>query len=387
MTLKTIDQQMLNYKDLVKLQKKLKKQAQESPRTGKQNQKVVGIYAIPVSQKLPWMQICTVPDEFLKDLKQKKNLANRYYLAKISEWHKNDLRPTCQILSSIGEAGDLEAESMRLLRTFDIYTDQYEIDSPATVAQTEKQMYDKAYAGPILDALQPFIDKLDPQTCEWPIPEEEIAKRLDLRQKRVFTIDPITAKDLDDALSIDEISDDVYEIGVHIADVSFFVTHGSELDKAAQLRCTSTYFVHKVYPMLPKLLCEKLCSLNPGVDRLAYSVFFRMERSTGKLVEDFKPVFKRSIVRSCAKWDYQLVQDIIDEKLTDLSQVAEQSIPSNGVAFSALVKDCLVLNEIAQNRRQIRFQQGSFLLYNLEFVFRLDKDTHMPLSFQESTMI
>ena len=59
--------------------------------------------------------------------------------------------------------------------------------------------------------------------------------------------------------------------------------------------------------MLPKLLCEKLCSLNPGVDRLAYSVFFRMERSTGKLVEDFKPVFKRSIIRSCAKWDYQLV--------------------------------------------------------------------------------
>ena len=133
-TLKTIDQQMLNYKDLAKLQKKLKKQGGESPRTGKQNQKVVGIYAIPVSQKLPWMQICTIPDEFLKDLRQKKNLANRYYLAKISEWHKNDLRPTCQILSSIGEAGDLEAESMRLLRTFDIYTDQYEIDSPPTAA-------------------------------------------------------------------------------------------------------------------------------------------------------------------------------------------------------------------------------------------------------------
>ena len=207
-------------------------------------------------------------------------------------------------MSSIGEAGDLDAESMRLLRTFDICTDQYEIDNPATEPQTEKQKYEKVYAGPVLESLQPFIDKLDPETGEWQIPEEEITKRLDLRKKRIFTIDPATAKDLDDALSIEKINDSVYEIGVHIADVTYFVQYGSEVDKAAQLRCTSTYFVHKVYPMLPKLLCEKLCSLNPNVDRLAYSVFFRMDRNTGKLVEDFKPVFKRSIIRSCAQWDY-----------------------------------------------------------------------------------
>lgn len=177
-------------------------------------------------------------------------------------------------MSSIGEAGDLEAESMRLLRTFDIYTDPYEKEAPAHLSQFKA--YEQAYSGPILESLQPYINQLDPEACEWPIPESEIAKRLDLRNKRVFTIDPITAKDLDDALSIEKIEEDIYEIGVHIADVSFFVPHGSEVDKAAQLRCTSTYFVHKVYPMLPKLLCEKLCSLNPGVDRLAYSVFFRM---------------------------------------------------------------------------------------------------------------
>ena len=313
-TLKAIDQEGLNYKELVKLQKRLKRKASGPPRTGTQNQKVVGIYAIAVSQKLPWMQICTIPDEFLKDLKQKRNLGNRYYLAKISHWHRNDLRPTCQILSSIGEAGHLEAESMRLLRTFDIYTDPYEKEASASLSQYKA--YEQAYSGPILESLQPYISQLDPETCEWPIPESEIAKRLDLRNKRVFTIDPITAKDLDDALSIEKIEEDIYEIGVHISDVSFFVPHGSEIDKAAQLRCTSTYFVHKVYPMLPKLLCEKLCSLNPGVDRLAYSVFFRMERSTGKLVEDFKPVIERSVIRSCAKWNYKLVQDILDEKVT-----------------------------------------------------------------------
>ena len=94
-TLKAIDQEGLNYKELVKLQKRLKRKASGPPRTGTQNQKVVGIYAIAVSQKLPWMQICTIPDEFLKDLKQKRNLGNRYYLSKISHWHRNDLRPTC----------------------------------------------------------------------------------------------------------------------------------------------------------------------------------------------------------------------------------------------------------------------------------------------------
>lgn len=84
-----------------------------------------------------------------------------------------------------------------------------------------------------MDSLQPYISRLDPKTGEWPIPEDELAKRLDLRNKRVFTIDPITAKDLDDALSIERIEEDVYEVGVHISDVSFFVKPGSEIDKAA----------------------------------------------------------------------------------------------------------------------------------------------------------
>jgi exoribonuclease R len=112
---------------------------------------------------------------------------------------------------------------------------------------------------------------------------------MDLRKKRIFTIDPLTAKDLDDALSIDKITDKIYEIGVHIADVSYFVQQGTELDREAQLRCTSVYFVHKVYPMLPRLLCERLCSLNPQVDRLSYSIFFRMDITTGEVDKTFMP--------------------------------------------------------------------------------------------------
>jgi DIS3-like exonuclease 2 len=79
--------------------------------------------------------------------------------------------------------------------------------------------------------------------------------------------------------------------------------------------------------MLPRLLCERLCSLNPNVDRLAYSCFFQMDKRTGKLDETFKPVFRRSVIRTCAKWNYDLVQQILDKKITKVEQVDEHLRP------------------------------------------------------------
>jgi DIS3-like exonuclease 2 len=156
------------------------------------------------------------------------------------------------------------------------------------------------------ECLKPFASNIDPSNNEWIIPKSEIKQRLDLRKKRIFTIDPITAKDLDDALSIEKITDTIYEIGVHIADVSYFVQQGSDLDKEALKRSTSTYFVHKVFPMLPRLLCERLCSLNPNVDRLTYSIFYRLDLATGEIDKTFVPKIERSIINSCAKWNYEL---------------------------------------------------------------------------------
>jgi exoribonuclease R len=120
-------------------------------------------------------------------------------------------KPECEVVESIGEAGNLEAESTRLLKTFDICTESYE--SLETGEPTEN----------VHESLKVFVKDIDPESKEWRIPEAEIAKRLDLRKERIFTIDPITAKDLDDALSVKQVSNDVYEIGVHIADVSYFV--------------------------------------------------------------------------------------------------------------------------------------------------------------------
>lgn len=104
------------------------------------------------------------------------------------------------------------------------------------------------------------------------IPQEEFSKRRDFRKECVFTIDPMTARDLDDAVSIERLPDGRLRVGVHIADVSYFVSEGSELDRVAANRATSVYLVQKVVPMLPRPLCEHLCSLNPGEDRLTFSV-------------------------------------------------------------------------------------------------------------------
>ncbi len=122
------------------------------------------------------------------------------------------------------------------------------------------------------------INESLPQT-PWQIPDEEFKYRRDLRNLCIFTIDPATARDLDDALHIIKLNaeDDLYEVGVHIADVSYFVPEDSPIDKCASERTTSVYLVQKVIPMLPRLLCEQLCSLNPAVDRLTFSVIWKIK--------------------------------------------------------------------------------------------------------------
>ena len=126
------------------------------------------------------------------------------------------------------------------------------------------------------------------------IPERELEVRKDLRGDRIFTIDPETAKDLDDAVSIKLNEDGTYDVGVHIADVSFFVKPNTALDRDARKRATSVYLVQRAVPMLPPALSEQLCSLVPGQDRLTFSVIFTMAKD-GKVI---KKSFDKTIIRS-----------------------------------------------------------------------------------------
>lgn len=121
-----------------------------------------------------------------------------------------------------------------------------------------------------------FLTTHDQLTLTYRISDHELETRRDLRKSRIFTIDPQDAKDLDDALSIELNEDGTYDVGIHIADVSHFVKPNTPLDRDARKRGSSVYLVQRCVPMLPPTLCEQLCSLLPGQDRLSFSVIFTL---------------------------------------------------------------------------------------------------------------
>lgn len=181
------------------------------------------------------------------------------------------------------------------------------------------------------------------------ISAEEIAGRLDLRSDDIFTIDPEDARDFDDAVSLRKISDEIFELGVHIADVSHYVRPGKPLDVEAYRRGTSVYLTNGVIPMLPHKLSNEICSLNPAVDRLTYSVIMNVN-SSGKVL-DYK--FAKSVIRSKRRFTYEEVQKIIRTGHGD---------------FSAFIKE---MNTLAHSMAKLRNRAGSidFDLPEAKFVF------------------
>ena len=144
------------------------------------------------------------------------------------------------------------------------------------------------------------------------IEEEEYSRRLDLRDKRIFTIDPVDAKDFDDAIHIEERADGSFELGVHIADVSHYVPIGGALDQEAYRRATSIYLVDRVIPMLPERLSNEICSLRPNEEKLAFSCIMHIDKA-GKLVESR---FEESVIHSVKRFTYEEAQAILDNNFT-----------------------------------------------------------------------
>ena len=179
----------------------------------------------------------------------------------------------------------------------------------------------------------------------WSIPVEENGRK---KIERAFTIDPDNSKDLDDALTLEQLSDSVNRVGVHIADVSYFVEPGTQLDKDAMFRCTSYYPGHdyQSVPMLPRELSENHCSLLPGKDRLCVSVFLDLSEE-GQLVG--QPEIRRTIVKSSCQLTYPEAQNVIDGQDTSLLRIP-QDVKVNIRTMSAL----------AQRRRKLRLRDASF---------------------------
>jgi ribonuclease R len=183
------------------------------------------------------------------------------------------------------------------------------------------------------------------------IAKEEIAKRRDFRKITTITIDPVDAKDFDDALSIQKLENGNWEIGVHIADVSHYVRPHSQLEKEARKRATSVYLVDRVVPMLPERLSNGVCSLRPNEDKLCFSAVFEMD-ANAKIHNQW---FGKTIICSDRRFAYEEVQQIIETKKGDFKN------------------EILVFNDLAQKLRKKRFEMGAIAFNKVEVRFKIDE--------------
>lgn len=254
-------------------------------------------------------------------------------LAEIKEW-QSGAEPQGEIVKIIGKKGEheVEMESIILERGF-------ESDFPRQVEEEAKKIADEA-------------QRLIRETGS-PLAAEEKKKRRDFTNTTLFTIDPANAKDFDDALSFKKLQNGRYEIGVHIADVSHYVREGTALDREARERGTSVYLVDRTIPMLPHALSNDLCSLNPNVDRFAFSSVFEMDE-TGKVYSRW---FGKGVIHSQKRFTYETAQDSIDKG-------------------GELSEELRTLNAIAKQLRKAKTKEGAIDFEQDEVGFELDTDGH-----------
>lgn len=188
------------------------------------------------------------------------------------------------------------------------------------------------------------------------IPQEittaEIKKRRDFRDIATFTIDPFDAKDFDDALSYKNLDNGRIEVGIHIADVSHYVTPGTEIDKEGYSRATSIYLVDRTIPMLPEQLSNNLCSLRPEEEKLTFSAVFEID-DKGKVHKEW---FGRTVIRSDRRFTYEEAQEVIDSGEGDFA------------------KEIIKLNALAKILKQERFEKGAINFETVEVKFKLDEN-------------
>lgn len=201
------------------------------------------------------------------------------------------------------------------------------------------------------------------------ITAEEIKKRRDFRDVLTFTIDPKTAKDFDDALSFEILGEDLYEVGIHIADVSHYVQPGSILDQEALDRATSVYLVDRVVPMLPEVLSNGVCSLRPHEEKYTFSAVFQIN-GKGEIKKEW---FGRTVIYSDHRFAYEEAQDIIE---TQTPIVSEKNSLRNGsyTVDDATFNAVITLDKIVKNLRKDRMKSGALSFDRVEVNFNLKED-------------
>lgn len=254
----------------------------------------------------------------LEDLNGAKNGVKA--LARIIDWPAGAKNPVGIIKSILGKQGENNTEMNAILAEYG-----FPLSFPDDV---EKEA----------------------QAISTEITKEEIAKRRDFREVLTFTIDPFDAKDFDDAISFKKLDNGNYEVGVHIADVSHYLTPDTALDKEAYDRGTSVYLVDRVIPMLPENLSNGLCSLRPKEEKLCFSAVFEMDEQANVITQ----WFGKTVIYSDKRFAYEDVQEIIENKAGEY------------------VEEILKLNELAYCLRERKFKHGAISFESTEVKFKLD---------------
>ena len=264
-----------------------------------------------------------IPKERLKGAKDGDKVVVR-----VAEWPDDAKNPIGQVIDVLGREGDNTTEMHAILAEYGL-----PYSYPENVEHAAEQIPAEISA-------------------------EDLAEREDFRDVLTFTIDPKDAKDFDDALSIRRVNDGLWEVGVHIADVSHYVKEGSIIDKEAFKRATSVYLVDRTVPMLPERLCNFICSLRPDEEKLAYSVIFRID-DKGNVRDSH---IAHTVIRSNRRFTYEEVQDILEARQGEYAA------------------ELMQLNTFAKILRERRMAAGAINFDRMEVRFEIDEATGRPLS-------
>ena len=282
-------------------------------------------FLVPDSRNMP-VDIF-IPVEYLKGARNGQKVVGR-----ITDWPEHSKNPFGKITDVLGNPGDHNVEMQSILAEHD-----FPLAFPKNV---EKEA----------------------EAIPWKIPAEEYKKRKDFRDTWTITIDPEDAKDFDDAISLKKLKSGNWELGVHIADVSYYVRPGSLIDEEAYRRATSVYLVDRVIPMLPEKLSNNVCSLRANEDKLCYSAVFELDHNA-KVIGQW---FGRTVINSNRRFNYEEVQKIIEEGKGEFAQ------------------EIGVLHQLASKLRDTRFENGSINFASQEVKFKLDEDgTPISVSIKE----
>lgn len=260
-------------------------------------------------------------DIFIPKDKLKGGKTGQKAVVRITEWPERSKNPMGEVIDILGKVGDNDTEMNAIMAEYGL-----------------------PYKYP--EAVEKAAEKIPLE-----IPEEEVSKREDFRGITTFTVDPYDAKDFDDALSIRKLSNGNWEIGVHIADVTYYVKPDSIIDKEAESRATSVYLVDRTIPMLPERLSNGLCSLRPDEDKCCFSCIFEMDDNSN--IKKYRIV--RTLIRSDRRFTYEEVQSIIEGSEGDF------------------LNEIMTLNGMAKKLRQKRFAAGAINFDRWEMKFNLDE--------------